>query len=617
LGLCVSVYARSGHRATFGTLFLLAVVLFLWSVGLYNMYDLWLPGDHAAALVPPLTLGVLAFSPELVRAWWNGEAELQLGLVACGPLAAGLAGLALWGLANHRFRVQYGRVSKGPAPQPSVPLPPPTSLSVRPIEQPPRPPAGRRLRRWGRRGLQLAVVSWPLLLLSAAVWQVHRAGVQEYRRVEAAVDAQDPGWRIDELEARRKPVPDDRNGGAITKRVKKLVPAKWPADEYYTVTAPAANTTNRLLRPQQAELLEKELKRAAAALVEARRILDFPDGRFGRLKPTANDSFFDLTDTQDSRTTGNLLSMDALARAQRNDGDGAVDSCRGVLHTGRCIGDEPLLISMLVRMAMRAMAASHLDRTLALTQPGEKTLHRFQEVLELEERENLFLIGMRGERAWADSVVQRLMDGSTNIEAVIGIPARSRRRLHVPNPENLTPLLSGSLWDQRAELLQIESDFVAIADQPSHTQAAAFAKKMAGLTTEGWLVRLIVPAVSNVSAANRRSLVHVRTALVAAALERHRLRRGAWPATLTELTPGLLRAVPADPHTGRPLGYRRQPDGVVVYSAGQDATDNGGTLDPRGIDTTFGFDMGIKLWDPAARRQPPPDAPPKPEGEMP
>jgi len=58
-----------------------------------------------------------------------------------------------------------------------------------------------------------------------------------------------------------------------------------------------------------------------------------------------------------------------------------------------------------------------------------------------------------------------------------------------------------------------------------------------------------------------RALLLARLAAAACALERHRLARGSYPATLAELAPAFFNAVPLDTFTGQPLGYTRTPDG--------------------------------------------------------
>jgi hypothetical protein len=66
-----------------------------------------------------------------------------------------------------------------------------------------------------------------------------------------------------------------------------------------------------------------------------------------------------------------------------------------------------------------------------------------------------------------------------------------------------------------------------------------------------------------------------------AALERYRLREGAFPEALAGLTPELLPEPPIDPWTDQPLRYRREGDSYVLYSVGPDGVDDGGRMDPK------------------------------------
>ncbi len=65
------------------------------------------------------------------------------------------------------------------------------------------------------------------------------------------------------------------------------------------------------------------------------------------------------------------------------------------------------------------------------------------------------------------------------------------------------------------------------------------------------------------------------------ALNRHKLRHGQWPESLDALSPELIPTPPRDFMDGQILRYRRQPDGsFVLYSVGQDGTDDGGDPTP-------------------------------------
>lgn len=65
--------------------------------------------------------------------------------------------------------------------------------------------------------------------------------------------------------------------------------------------------------------------------------------------------------------------------------------------------------------------------------------------------------------------------------------------------------------------------------------------------------------------------------LTALALQAYKGEHGAYPSSLTELTPNYLKALPADPfaRTG-PLHYQRSKKNYLLYSIGPDGKDDGG-----------------------------------------
>ncbi len=77
----------------------------------------------------------------------------------------------------------------------------------------------------------------------------------------------------------------------------------------------------------------------------------------------------------------------------------------------------------------------------------------------------------------------------------------------------------------------------------------------------------------------------------ALAVAGHRLETGDYPASLDDLVPRWLEAVPADIFApdpdGHPIRYRLEPQRVVVYSVGRNGVDNGGVDDPREGDITI------------------------------
>jgi len=93
------------------------------------------------------------------------------------------------------------------------------------------------------------------------------------------------------------------------------------------------------------------------------------------------------------------------------------------------------------------------------------------------------------------------------------------------------------------------------------------------------VARLFIPSVSRCAQSFARAQSHIDLALVACALERHRLATGRYPGKLDALTPKYLAKLPPDIITGQPLKYRPTEDGhFLLYSVGWNERDDGGTV---------------------------------------
>ncbi|WP_428387714.1 hypothetical protein [Mucisphaera sp.] len=68
-----------------------------------------------------------------------------------------------------------------------------------------------------------------------------------------------------------------------------------------------------------------------------------------------------------------------------------------------------------------------------------------------------------------------------------------------------------------------------------------------------------------------------RVNLTALATDRYHLDHNTFPTTLDQLVPDYLPAIPEDPfNPGQPLKLTPSPFGVIIYSLGDDLTDNNG-----------------------------------------
>jgi hypothetical protein len=455
-------------------------------------------------------------------------------------------------------------------------------------------------RRWRRRlilvVLLLAGAGGGLLLLSSD------DSDREYREAAAETDRIDPGWRFEELDARRKPVADEDNAALVVLTARGLLPAQWQmnVDERLGGLPSEVRLDDALARDLAADLAAFE-----PALVEARKLKRLSWGRFP--VTWSADVIGTKLDCVEARPVAYLLEYEATAQAEAGRPGEALATGRGVLVAARSIGDEPLVMSLLIRQAIRAVAVRSLERTLAQGTPPEAELQAVQALFEDEAAQPLLLNVLRGERA----ATQRTIEAARQALPGLGTALRSgdtnalRQRLDFRKQRRMRR------W--QTDALRRETACVEAAKLPLEEHGRAFAPLQPALPLDDDdIVGSLTMASVKIAESYRRSQAVLRVVVVALALERYRLAEQHWPDQLRELTPAYLPDVPLDPYDGRELRYKKLSDGVLVYSIGPDEQDNGGALNRKNV-TAAGSDLGFRLWDVTARRQPAAELLPPPD----
>jgi hypothetical protein len=309
-----------------------------------------------------------------------------------------------------------------------------------------------------------------------------------------------------------------------------------------------------------------------------------------------------LPDQSKCRDIFNVLRYDSLRQNQIENSDGALRSCRAILNAARSLGDEPLLLSQLIRISGVFVACQSIERTLAQGEPSPDDMASLQKLLEDEDAFPDLLLALRGERAALHQVIECVKRGEVSVDDLAG--SRS----------NWMERTARSAWSMDARrdhalFLSFIARRIEEVQRPMHEQAElekAFERDIRELPKNAFLTRNLIPGIAKMGESDRRKHAAVRCTIAALAVERYRQEKKAWPNDLAQLCPAYLAAVPVDPFDGKPLRYRRVADGVFLYSSGTDGVDNGGALN-RDFNTVPGTDMGIRLWDAAQRRQRPPE----------
>jgi len=440
-----------------------------------------------------------------------------------------------------------------------------------------------------------------------AEWKVARHRGQEMLDAEIAiVDVEDSDWRAADLCAKRNAALPfrEKNSALRAMQAYELVPEDYLAWKREELKA-ATDSLGILADGDELRIAAAWHRDALEAILIARTIRQLPRGGFELTYKEPDLINTSLQPTARTRNVSNLLDHDAFILAHNGETDEAIRTLLAMLQTSRAIGDEPFLISQIVRMATTTWTYRATQRTLGLCEPksGLAELQAaFAEELSVPRLTHAF----RGERAIFHHLLENVDSGSLDIA-----PGKSGFQKSVQSAS-----LRRSIPKQQAVVLDYFGRLLDAEKLSGAERIAAFRAIKEPIPrgdSDFVLVGLFLPAVGNALDIENRNRAVISTTIVALACERFRLINGSFPNSVAEIPKSLLPQTPFDPFTSKPFKYKTLDDGIVIYSPGQDLADDGGTnLD---LSAKVGADIGFKLLHPNKRRQPAPPRPSVPADE--
>ena len=196
---------------------------------------------------------------------------------------------------------------------------------------------------------------------------------RELREAVAEADRLDPGWRFEDLESARALVPDQENSALHVLAARALIPATFRR-AFLDAELPAPTAQ---LSKKERDDLAAELGQVKDALREVKKVVGMPRGRYS-VKWSKDGIGTVLPHVDAVNLMTRLLGSDAILRADSGDGAGALESVRAMIYTGKSFGDEPVMISQLVRLSCSLLALGVLERILAQTELTSAELADFQ-----------------------------------------------------------------------------------------------------------------------------------------------------------------------------------------------------------------------------------------------
>ena len=434
------------------------------------------------------------------------------------------------------------------------------------------PPTPRPRFRWVRR-----LVLWPAgavavvaLVLLVGRWQVGRLGQRELNGTLQRLDAEEPDWRLDAVmaqRARRPEPPANENANVRILKLADQIPNEWNewANKLWATDWQREHPNNR--RPGREGLAQAEEMIEPTRELRA-RALELRNARPGAYPITvAQDPIATLLPHLDrARRVVGVLQYAAAWETLHGNPNRGIAAARAGLVVARSIGDEPMLISQLVRIACAKMAANMALQTLAWGEPTEG-LAELQAELLAEADVPWFRYGMHGERAMLDRVFEGIENNTIPWKNLF-----TYAQVGDPGPQHYAAFRAyqALLPGDRAKCLQLCTELVTASRLPHHEQLAAV-KNVAYQIPKGppdefrYIgTRLLLPACERVAESGLRARADLLAATTAIACERFRRKHDKFPKALNELVPEFLPAVPLNPFDAQPLTYRVYPDRITI-----------------------------------------------------
>jgi hypothetical protein len=283
------------------------------------------------------------------------------------------------------------------------------------------------------------------------------------------------------------------------------------------------------------------------------------------------------------KTCMRLLSLEAIWHAENDKSQLAANSVISGFGMARSLVKEPVFISQLVRTACHGLAVSVLERVINRTVFTDEQLAELDRCLVSAEDHSALARAYAGDRC---PFLDALKKPESLKSAITGD--------NMP----ITPFLDLYVAVGLADMdtiyyLDFIDGYIEITKLPLHQRQKAYdalEARLESISNVHILLKNHTPALLRIIMIELRCIAGLYAARTGLAVERYRLAAGKLPETLSDLVPTYFKTVPKDPYDGNEIRYKKLKTGFVVYSIGEDQSDDGGrerTKESPNWDVTF------------------------------
>jgi hypothetical protein len=293
----------------------------------------------------------------------------------------------------------------------------------------------------------------------------------------------------------------------------------------------------------------------------------------------------------------NLVIVRARNRAGQGNAEDALDDAMRLVRFGQHIeGGKGTLVDYLVAITIKGMGLELIgDLTHESRLPPDRLRRCAADLSPYQTAPGALANSLRAEYAFSRAFWEKVVSGEMDLDVFMrGTPRRGamewpERFLFKPNRTRRL------IAEAYRELIAAAPKY--FADMPGHDKFYAVAveeQRLAGGNLRGGRIfELYLSSVSGALSLKCQTNVQVAATRVLVAMKAFKIDKGRLPATLDELVPDYLDAVPLDDFDGKPLRYN--PAKKIIYTVGKDLRDDGGMtkqeflaakMKERGLDPT-------------------------------
>ena len=293
------------------------------------------------------------------------------------------------------------------------------------------------------------------------------------------------------------------------------------------------------------------------------------------------------------RTATRALIVSAMVATEAGDLETALDSLVSALRLSRLMKCQPTSLEVCCAGVYDGTSLLGLGYVLSRRAFSDADLVAFQQAIEEAEREydleTILAVTL------SDNIQIILDRPQQMLEEAESGSQRLRLRLFMLTPGQVSSDMAAAIRTTTEQMAAAEMDLAEAerwirAEETRLYETATrdeYGMFVGGMSMFANMVRCSVDSMA-------KAVARTRCARVALAAERYRRAEGTWPERLEALVPQYLDAELRDPFGGEPLHYSISENGIVVWSIGQDMTDDGGVLDAV-KEYEYAPDLGFEL----------------------